>query len=203
MLYFCNSKNIPNTTFFHKQRFFSIQPQYCLTCSWIELQMFLRCCLMHKTRLFIFTIFGPVSRPRSTYVVSMWSYFHFFAFIFIMINRTVSWIQTHLFYCLLLEYVLLFLDDDMDDECEEFSNSKISASGCCLALAQFFAKFRGSHLRCSVRKGVLRNISKFKGKHLCQSLFFNKVASLRCSFILILVHTTTLISTKNPFAHFI
>ena len=30
----------------------------------------------------------------------------------------------------------------------------------------------GSHRRCSVRKGVLRN---FTGKHLCQSLFFNKV----------------------------
>ena len=27
--------------------FFSTQPQYCLTFSWIELQMLLRCCLMH------------------------------------------------------------------------------------------------------------------------------------------------------------
>ena len=26
------------------------------------------------------------------------------------------------------------------------------------------------------RKGVLRNFAKFTGKHLCQSLFFNKVA---------------------------
>ena len=30
--------------------------------------------------------------------------------------------------------------------------------------------------RCSVRKGVLRNLARFTGKHLCQSLFFNKVA---------------------------
>ena len=30
--------------------------------------------------------------------------------------------------------------------------------------------------RCSVKKGVLRNFAKFTGKHLCQSLFFNKVA---------------------------
>ena len=29
------------------------------------------------------------------------------------------------------------------------------------------------------KKGVLRNFAKFKGKHLCQSLFFNKVAGLR------------------------
>ena len=35
---------------------------------------------------------------------------------------------------------------------------------------------RSSHQRCSVRKGVLRNFTKFTGKHLCQSLFFNKVA---------------------------
>ena len=29
------------------------------------------------------------------------------------------------------------------------------------------------------QKGVLRNFAKFTGKHLCQSLFFNKVAGLR------------------------
>ena len=29
-----------------------------------------------------------------------------------------------------------------------------------------------------MEKGVLRNFSKFTGKHLCQSLFFNKVAGL-------------------------
>ena len=40
-------------------------------------------------------------------------------------------------------------------------------------------KLRSSHLRCSVRKGVLRNFAKFTSKHLCQSLFFNKVAGLR------------------------
>ena len=34
---------------------------------------------------------------------------------------------------------------------------------------------RSSRRRCSVRKGVLWNLAKFTGKHLCQSLFFNKV----------------------------
>ena len=29
-----------------------------------------------------------------------------------------------------------------------------------------------------LKKGVLRNSTKFTGKHLCQSLFFNKVAGL-------------------------
>ena len=30
----------------------------------------------------------------------------------------------------------------------------------------------------SMKKGVLENFAKFAGKHLCQSLFFNKVAGL-------------------------
>ena len=32
---------------------------------------------------------------------------------------------------------------------------------------------------CSVKKRVLRNFAKFTGKHLCQSLFFSRVAGLR------------------------
>ena len=35
---------------------------------------------------------------------------------------------------------------------------------------------RKGHQKCSVTRGVLRNFAKFTGKHLCQSLFFNKVA---------------------------
>ena len=34
---------------------------------------------------------------------------------------------------------------------------------------------RSSHLRCSVKIGVLKNFVRFTGKHLCQNLFFNKV----------------------------
>ena len=36
---------------------------------------------------------------------------------------------------------------------------------------------RNSHQRCSVRKGVLRNLAKFTGKHLYQNLFFKVAAS--------------------------
>ena len=43
---------------------------------------------------------------------------------------------------------------------------------------------RSSHQRCSIKKGVLRNFTKFTGKHLCQSLFFNKVAGLRPATLL-------------------
>ena len=38
---------------------------------------------------------------------------------------------------------------------------------------------KSSHQRCSMQKDVLRNFTKSTGKHLCQSLFFNKVAGLR------------------------
>ena len=41
----------------------------------------------------------------------------------------------------------------------------------------FAEDFLGSsHLKGSVRKGVLRNFEKFTGKHQRKSLFFNKVA---------------------------
>ena len=48
---------------------------------------------------------------------------------------------------------------------------------------EFLVTFRSSHQRCSVKKGVLRNFTKFTGKHLCQSLLFNKVAGAACNFI--------------------
>ena len=41
---------------------------------------------------------------------------------------------------------------------------------------------RSSQQRCFVKKGVLRNLAKFTGKHLCQRLFFNKKESLAQEF---------------------
>ena len=38
--------------------------------------------------------------------------------------------------------------------------------------------FKNSHPEVFCKKGVLRNFTKFTGKHLCQNLFFNKVAWL-------------------------
>ena len=37
---------------------------------------------------------------------------------------------------------------------------------------------RSSQRRCSLRKGIVWNFAKFTRKHLCQSLFFDKVAGL-------------------------
>ena len=43
---------------------------------------------------------------------------------------------------------------------------------------------RSRQRRCSVKKGFLKIFIKFTGKHLCQSLFFNKVAGLRPATLL-------------------
>ena len=43
----------------------------------------------------------------------------------------------------------------------------------------WLTKYRSNHQRCSMKKGALRNFTNFTGKHLCQSLFFHKVANLR------------------------
>ena len=68
--------------FFINNVFFSTQPQCCLTFSWIELQMLLRCCLIHIRisilRLILYlSIIVPMSRLKFVYVVSFLSIFHF------------------------------------------------------------------------------------------------------------------------------
>ena len=70
------------TCFFCKQRFFSTQPQWCLTFSCNEIQMLLRCCLIHipiiiMKHILNLNIFVCVSRPNSIYVVSFLSIFLF------------------------------------------------------------------------------------------------------------------------------
>ena len=39
--------------------------------------------------------------------------------------------------------------------------------------------YRSSRPEVFCKKDVFKNFAKFTGKHLCQSLFFNKVAGLR------------------------
>ena len=51
--------------------------------------------------------------------------------------------------------------------------------------------YRSSRPEVFCKKGVLRNFTKFTGKHLCQSLFFNKVAGLRLLRLQIYLKSTT------------
>ena len=102
-------------TLFHRQRFFSTQPQCCFTFSWIELQMLLRCCLRHKSiiipRHFLCLLYLSPCLELDLFMLYLCDLFFIFTFNFITINHT----GIHVWY--FLEYVLLFLDDNMDEEC--------------------------------------------------------------------------------------
>ena len=39
---------------------------------------------------------------------------------------------------------------------------------------EYLKVFRSSHLRCSIKKVVLKKLTNFSGKHLCWSLFLTK-----------------------------
>ena len=51
--------------------------------------------------------------------------------------------------------------------------------------SRHYLHVRSSHQRCYVKIGVLRNFTKFTGRHLCQSLFLNKVSGLRLATLFI------------------
>ena len=48
-----------------------------------------------------------------------------------------------------------------------------------LILTPYNSRKESSRQELFCKKAVIRNFTKFTGKHLCQSLFFNKVAGLR------------------------
>ena len=54
----------------------------------------------------------------------------------------------------------------------------------CYYLNYFGRNVRSNLPEVLCKKGVLRNFIKFRGKHLCQSLLFNKVADLRPATLL-------------------
>ena len=67
--------------------------------------------------------------------------------------------------------------------CVIFKNILFYSRNPPMAASEILITYRSSHQRCFVKKGVLRNFAKFTGKHLCQSLFFNKAAGGVCNFI--------------------
>ena len=91
----------------------------------------------HNEILFIFTIFLSVSRCR-IYVIYFSSSFS--SWLILLILKSQEYRHT----CPLayhLEYILLFLEDNIGEECQRFSNSKSSTSRCCLVFASLFANF--------------------------------------------------------------
>ena len=51
----------------------------------------------------------------------------------------------------------------------------------CIFSRKFSANIRSSRPDVFCKKGVLKYFARFKGKHLCKSLFFNKGVGLRCA----------------------
>ena len=132
-------------TLFLWATFFSTQLLCFFIFSRIEFQMLLRSFLIHITIIILRPILHLVYlRPCLGLGVFM-SYlcilFLFFSLIFIVINHITSLNQMYLIFCTFLEYLLLFLNDNVDEDGKWFSNSKNSASGFCLAFAWYYANF--------------------------------------------------------------
>ena len=64
-------------------------------------------------------------------------------------------------------------------ECCKISKNTFFQRTPMVAASERNKKDRSSHQRCSIKKGVFRNFTKFTGKYLCQNLFFDKVLSLQ------------------------
>ena len=76
---------------FYKQRFFLTQSQCCLTFSWMELQMLLRCCLIHISIItlgyFLYLLFLCPCLGLGLFMSYLCDLFFIFILIFIKINR--------------------------------------------------------------------------------------------------------------------
>ena len=107
--------------------------------------MLLRCSLIHITitllRQISYLVYLCPTLGLGLFILYLCDLFFIFSLIFIVINDITSFKQTYLLFVHFLEYLLLFLYDTVDEECEQFLKNRSSASGCCLAFACFFANF--------------------------------------------------------------
>ena len=97
---------------FYKQRFFnsaSVLLTFLINWASNVAYVLLNTYKHHYTKtILLFTLFVSMSRRRPVYILSMWSIFNFYLYFY---RHTFSFIY-------FLEYVLLFFDDDVDEECE-------------------------------------------------------------------------------------
>ena len=77
--------------FFYKQHVFSTHPQCCLTVSWIDLQMLLRCCLIHISIIIqgyiLYLVYLCPFLCLGLFMLYLCDLFFYFSLIFIVINR--------------------------------------------------------------------------------------------------------------------
>ena len=117
---------------------------------------------------FIFSMFVPISLGLGLFMSFLCDLFFNLTFIFIFINLIAKFKQRHLFFVHSLEYLQLFLGDNLHDvhgKCH--SNSKSSASGCCLNFAWFFANFSLALL--------LKKSDAYRKKAFMSILLFNTI----------------------------
>ena len=88
--------------FFLYAMLFSNSVSVLLIFSWIELQMLLRCCLIHISiiivRHFLYTLYLCSFLDLGLFMSYICDLFFIFFFIFITINCIISWTQTHLLF---------------------------------------------------------------------------------------------------------
>ena len=106
------------TRLFYKQHFFSTQTQCCLTFSWVELQMLLRCCLIDISanilRHILYLVFLCPCIGLSLFMSYLCDLFSFLASFSLSLIKYPRLNNRRTCF----EYLLLFLDDNMDKESE-------------------------------------------------------------------------------------
>ena len=89
--------------------------------------MLLRCSLMHITtiipRNILCLVYLCPCPSLGLFMPYLCDLFFIFSFIFIVINRITRFKQTYLFFVGFLEYLLLFLDDNLDEKREYPTNA--------------------------------------------------------------------------------
>ena len=98
--------------FLYNQRFFSTQPQCCLTVSCIEVQMLLTCCLIHIIIIILghilYLVYLCPCPGLGLFMSCLCDLFFISSLIFIAINRITSFKQMHLFFCTFFRRSLIF-----------------------------------------------------------------------------------------------
>ena len=121
--------------------FFSAQLQRCLTSSWTELKMLLRCCLIHIMIIVLWHILYLVylfpCLSLGLFMSYLFKLFPIFSLIFNTTNPIISSIHTHFFLHIFLEYLLLFWMITWTKEANNFQTTKVQHQGG----AQFLLSF--------------------------------------------------------------
>ena len=105
----------------YKQRFFSAQPQCCLTFSWSEFQMLLRCCLIQTSIImlwhFLYLLYLCPCQDLGLFMLyPCYLLFYFHPHFHYDWSYNLTSTDTLAFYSF-LEYILLFLNYNGDKKC--------------------------------------------------------------------------------------